>query len=63
MNLQIAIPENQTNDQNPNFKTPQQHDIQKNALEEIDDAESDFMVMAPSDSVSSMGSQMVRMDS
>lgn len=31
--------------------------------EEYDDAESEMMVMQPSDSMSSMGSQMIRMDS
>ncbi len=31
--------------------------------DDIDDAESEMMVMQPSDSMSSMGSQMMRMDS
>ena len=47
---------------NPDFKTPQ-HPEEMNMYEDDDDAQSEMMVMQPSDSVSSMGSQMIRMDS
>ena len=62
MNLQITIPQDSNNvDRNPNFKTPTE--LANGAESEFDDAESEMMVMQPSDSMSSMGSQMMRMDS
>ncbi len=48
-------------DRNPNFKTPLGNENMDNGADS--DNESEMMVMAPSDSMSSMGSQMVRMDS
>lgn len=60
--MHISIEANDDDDRNPNFKTPQ--DANKSYIEEeFDDAESEMMVMQAADSVSSMGSQMVRMDS
>ncbi len=59
--LSIDIPMDGNNtDRNPNFRTPLGNDQGEN---EDSDAESEMMVMQPSDSMSSMGSQMVRMDS
>ena len=73
--LSIVIPEDdQYADKNPNFKTPMDAQDAQEAAKQIvnsregsigpydDDAESEKMVMMPSDSVSSM-SEMMRMDS
>ena len=54
--------DNHNTDRNPNFRTPLGQD-QASDLDDESDAQSEMMVMAPSDSVSSMGSAMVRMDS
>ena len=48
---------------NPDFKTPQHPEEMNMYEDDDDDAQSEMMVMQPSDSVSSMGSQMIRMDS
>ena len=62
LNLSITIPQDNTSEMNPDFKTPQNPD-EMHMYEDDDDAQSEMMVMQPSDSVSSMGSQMIRMDS
>lgn len=55
--------DNHNTDRNPNFRTPLGQDQASDLDDDESDAESEMMVMAPSDSVSSMGSAMVRMDS
>jgi hypothetical protein len=63
--LSIDIPMDSHNtDRNPNFRTPLGgKNDEGDGQQEESDNESEMMVMAASDSVSSMGSQMVRMDS
>lgn len=73
--LSITIPQDSNAEKNPNFKTPVGEVVGSYDSgapnpahaayddNDIDDAESEMMVMQPSDSMSSMGSQMMRMDS